>query len=327
MPTTLSRAGKKSATRCSIIITNYNGRHLLNECLPSVLEAVKLRGEMDEVILVDDCSSDDSVRFVAEHFPSVRIQANLANIGFQRASNIGAMIARFPIIVLLNNDVAVEPDSITRLCDCFERNDNLFAASAKLFGWDRSSFLAGRRVAKFEQGHFRIQDVNGDESRQRLTLFATGGAAAFDREKFLELGGFDPIYHPLYWEDIDICYRAHKRGWPVVYVPDAVMYHKHRATITKTTDQKRLRLITARNSYIFLYKNILDKKMLRQHFLWTLWFFVKDTLGGKFRFQRAFLMTIPKLLKILKKRRAECRAHLLPDRAVIASILDQPGQR
>jgi len=313
---------KKDAARCSIIITNYNGKHLLKECLPSVLAAVKRRGGRDEVILVDDRSTDGSLRFVAEHFPSVRIQANLANVGFQRASNIGAMIAHFPIIVLLNNDVAVEPDSITRLCHCFERYDNLFAASAKLFGWDRHSFLAGRRVAKFEQGHFRIQDVNGDESRQRLTLFATGGAAAFDREKFLELGGFDPIYYPLYWEDIDICYRAHKRGWPVVYAPDAVMYHKHRATITKTTDRKRMRLITARNSYIFLYKNILDKGMLRQHFLWTLWFFVRDTLSGKFRFQRAFLTTIPKLLRILKRRRGEGREHRLSDRLVIERVLE-----
>ena len=84
------------------------------------------------------------------------------------------MIAKFPIIVLLNNDVAVEPDSIAKLCECFGRYDNLFAASARLFGWDRSTFLAGRRVAVFEQGHFRLRDVNGDENRERLTLFATG---------------------------------------------------------------------------------------------------------------------------------------------------------
>jgi len=313
---------KRSKQPCSIIITNYNGKHLLSECLPSVIEAARRHDHRDEVIVVDDRSSDGSQEYLAKQFPSVKLQANLANVGFQRATNIGAMIARFPIIVLLNNDVAVEPDSIARLCDCFERYDNLFAASAKLFGWDREKFLAGRRVAVFEQGHFHLRNEGGDESRERLTLFATGGAAAFDREKFLELGGFDPIYHPLYWEDIDLSYRAHKRGWPVVYAPDAVMYHKHQATIAKTTGPKRMRLITARNSYIFLYKNVLDKNMLRQHLFWSLRFFIRDALRGEFRFQKAFFMTLPKLLQILKRRRAERRARLLPDMEVIRRIAD-----
>ncbi len=312
---------RRSKQPCSIIVTNYNSKHLLSECLPSVIEAARRHDGRDEIIVVDDRSSDGSREYVVEHFPSVKLQANLANVGFQRATNIGAMIAKFAIIVLLNNDVAVEPDSIARLCDCFERCDNLFAASAKLFGWDRDKFLAGRRVAVFEQGHFRVRDEGGDEDRDRLTLFATGGAAAFDREKFLRLGGFDPIYHPLYWEDIDLCYRAHKRGWPVVYVPDAVMYHKHQATITKTTNPKRMRLITARNSYIFLYKNVLDKNMLRQHFLYSLRFFLMDSLRGQFRFQRAFFMTLPKLFQILRRRRAERRAGLLPDKQVIRKIL------
>ena len=285
-----------------------------------MIEAAFQHDGRDEIIVVDDRSTDGSRKYVAEQFPSVRLQVNLANVGFQRATNIGAMIARFPIIVLLNNDVAVEPDSIARLCECFERHDNLFAASAKLFGWDRSTFLAGRRVAVFEEGHFRLHDVNGDEARERLTLFATGGAAAFDREKFLALGGFDPIYHPLYWEDIDLCYRAHKRGWPVIYAPDAVMYHKHRATVAKTAGRKWMRLITARNSYIFLYKNILDRNMLRQHLLFSLKFFVKDSLKGQFRFQKAFLMTLPKLPGILRRRRAERRARPLPDKHVIETI-------
>jgi len=312
---------KRSKQPCSIIVTNYNGKHLLKECLPSVIEAARRHDHRDEIIVVDDRSSDGSREYIAEHFPSVKLQANLANVGFQRATNIGVMIARFPIIVLLNNDVAVEPDSIFRLCDCFERHDNLFAASAKLFGWDRDKFLAGRRVAVFEEGHFRLRDVNGDENRERLTLFATGGAAAFDREKFLELGGFDHIYHPLYWEDIDLCYRAHKRGWPVVYAPDAIMYHKHQATITATTGPDRVRLITARNSYIFLYSNILDKAMLRQHLLFSLRFFLTDSLSGQFRFQRAFFMTLQKLFQILRRRRAERRACLLPDKQVIERIL------
>ncbi len=307
---------------CSIIVTNFNGRHLLSECLPSVIEAARRHDHRDEVIVVDDYSSDGSRELLAARFPSVKLHANLANVGFQRATNIGAMIAKFPIIVLLNNDVAVERDSIARLCDCFERYENLFAASAKLFGWDRDTYLAGRRVAVFEQGHFRLHDQGDDENRERLTLFATGGAAAFDREKFLELGGFDFIYHPLYWEDIDLCYRAHKRGWPVIYAPEAIMYHKHQATVAQDAGRRRIRLITARNSYIFLYKNILDWDMLRRHFLWSLRFFLRGSLRGEFRFQKAFLMTVPRLAQILKRRGAERRVSLLSDGEVIERIAD-----
>ncbi|MBN1591758.1 MAG: glycosyltransferase family 2 protein [Candidatus Coatesbacteria bacterium] len=312
---------KRKRTPCSIIVTNYNGKHLLAECLQSVIEAAKQHDKRDEIIVVDDRSKDGSCAFIRKNFPSIELQANQTNVGFQRASNIGAMIAKHPIIVLLNNDVAVEPDSIAKLCECFDRYRDLFAASARLFGWDRDSYLAGRRVAIFEEGHFRLRDTGPDEKEERLTLFATGGAAAFDREKFLELGGFDNIFHPLYWEDIDTCYRAQKRGWPVIYAPDAVMYHKHQATVAEGEGRKRIRLITARNSYIFLYKNILDKSMLWEHILFSLKFFAADSLKGEFRFQRAFLLAMPRLIRILKRRSAEKKAHLIPDRELIASIL------
>jgi len=312
--------GKKTSKPCSIVITNYNGKELLRECLPSVVEAARRHDAGDEIIVVDDCSGDGSVRMLHREFPSVRVVANPVNLGFQKASNLGVLVARFDIVVLLNNDILVEPAAIDCLCSYFDRFQGVFAVSAKLLGWDGRTFLAGRRIAVFEEGHFRLKDVDGDERKPRLTLFATGGAAAFDREKFLELGGFDHIYYPLYWEDIDICYRAHKRGWLVIYAPDCVMYHKHRATIGKSLPQERLRLVTARNSYIFLYKNITDPVMLKQHAVWSLLFFVRDTLRGKFRFQRAFLMALCKLPRIIRRRRSAAAGNLFSDRAVISAI-------
>ncbi|MCD6328415.1 glycosyltransferase, partial [bacterium] len=136
-----------SKAPCSIVITNFNGKDLLDECLTSVVQAVSRHNPLDEIIVVDDSSQDESCDFISSHFPSVRLVANPVNVGFQRASNIGAFVAKFPIVVFLNNDVIVDADSISILCGYFDRYANLFAASAKLYGWDRESFLAGRRIA------------------------------------------------------------------------------------------------------------------------------------------------------------------------------------
>ena len=108
----------------------------------------------------------------------------------------------------------------------------------------------------------------------------------------------------------------------MIYAPEAIMYHKHQATVAQDAGRRRIRLITARNSYIFLYKNILDWDMLRRHFLWSLRFFLRGSLRGEFRFQKAFLMTVPRLAQILKRRGAERRVSLLSDGEVIERIAD-----
>ncbi|OGH61956.1 MAG: hypothetical protein A3G34_14400 [Candidatus Lindowbacteria bacterium RIFCSPLOWO2_12_FULL_62_27] len=302
----------------SVVITNYNGRALLERCLPAVETAAAAYGGPTEIILVDDCSTDGSREFVYEYFPKIDVFKPRQNLGFQGASNLGFSKARFPVVLSLNNDVEVTPQSFAQLAAHFSRPD-LFAVSAKLLQWDRTTYLAGRRIGVFEEGHLRLVDEPGDGSVSP-TLFATGGAAAFDREKLLALGGFDPIFHPLYWEDIDLCYRAWKRGWRVIYDPNIVMYHKHRATIETLVEPDRLQQITARNSYLFLWKNLSEGRALRAHLWHAPILLLRDALNRRWRFPLAFGRALARLPAVWSARLKEQRHWRRPDLSVLSEI-------
>lgn len=287
----------------SVVITNYNGRALLERCLPSVEAAAKAYDGSTEIILVDDCSTDDSREYVYEHFPRVQVFKPGQNLGFQGASNFGFQRAKNPVVISLNNDIEVTPSSFSQLAAHFIAPD-LFAVSTKLLMWDRSTYLAGRRTGVFERGHFKLVDEEG-AAAVRPTLFATGGACAFDRGKLLALGGFDPLFHPLYWEDIDLCYRAQKRGWTVMYDPGIVLYHKHRATIETLVEPDRLRQITARNSYLFLWKNMTDPLDWAAHLLFAPLWLLRDLVKGRWRFPVGFAMALWRLPQVYSSRRRE----------------------
>lgn len=286
----------------SVIITNYNGRELLERCLPSVEAAARrYRGET-EIILVDDCSTDGSQVYIQDHFPKIKILVPERNLGFQEASNFGFRQAKFPIIISLNNDIEVTPECFEQFAAHFSSGD-IFAVSTKVFMWDRVTYLAGRRIGIYRHGHFKLHD-SAEDGAVTPTLFATGGACACHREKLMELGGFDPIFHPLYWEDIDLCYRAWKRGWKVLYDPNIVLYHKHRATIETLVAPEKLKRITARNSYLFLWKN-LNLKALPVHFFFALLFLLRDLLLGRWRFPISFGMAVARLPQVVSARRRE----------------------
>lgn len=306
-------SGKHQAV--SIVITNYNGRALLERCLPSVEEALKAHAGPSEIILVDDCSTDDSREYVYEHFPNVQVFKPPRNLGFQGASNVGFRRAVYPVLISLNNDIEVTPDSFSKLAAHFSDPD-LFAISTKLLMWDHTTYLAGRRIGIFQKGHFRLVDEEGN-GKLTPTLFATGGACAFDREKLMALGGFDPIFHPLYWEDIDLCYRAWKRGWNVMYDPGIILYHKHRATIETLVTPVKLGRVTARNSYLFLWKNTSDIWSWVSHLLHVPLWLIRDLVQGRWRFPIGFAMALLRLPQVYSSRRRERPHRRRTDRAAM----------
>ena len=105
-----------------------------------------------------------------------------------------------------------------------------------------------------------------------------------DRNRYLELGGFDPLYHPLYYEEIDLSYRALKRGWEVRYEPESIAYHKVQSTITRQKKRRQIGWISARNNYLFVWKNILDSGMTLSFMFYIPLFLIKDLFKMKFRF-------------------------------------------
>ena len=302
----------------TLIITNWNGRELLRECLPSVLTAVKIdTAHSYEVMVIDDCSADDSLQVLEKEFPDVRREKTPRNLGFQGANNYAVELAESPVVMPMNNDIKLEEQALAHLARHFDSGD-VFAVSGQIFGFDQITFLYGNRGGYFQNGHFYLYEKQPDDTSQ--TLFACGGAFMVDRKRYLELGGFDSLYHPLYYEEIDLSYRALKRGWQVVYEPASIAYHKVQSTITRQEKRRQIGLISARNNYLFVWKNILDPKMTWEFMVYIPLYLLRDLLRFKSRFWVAFFMALKRLPVALKGRRLEKSVVRFSDREILEHV-------
>ncbi len=267
----------------SIVIPNWNGRDLLEKYLPSVVAAAERHNAANEVIVVDDCSSDGSRQLLAERFPSVRVIALERNLGFGGGSNAGFRAARHDIVVLLNSDMRVEPDFLAPLVGGFD-DETVFAVSCQIFFSDARKVRqeTGLTQAWWEDGSLRVRHRIDPAIQHRYPCFyGGGGSCAFDRRKFLELGGFDPLLEPFYLEDTDLGYMAWKRGWKVFYEPRSVVYHEHRGTIGKRFSDAYIQSVLKKNFLLFCWKNIHEAPRLASHFLYNYASAVVSVLFGE----------------------------------------------
>jgi len=251
----------------SIVIPNWNGKELLEKFLPTVLGACSAG---DEVIVVDNASSDGSAEFVESSFPQVRLLRMERNLGFGGGSNAGIRAASHRIAVLLNNDMRATPDFLAPLLAGFT-DEAVFAVSAQLFFSDpeRRREETGLTAGSFEKGFVRVRhDVDGEIDRLYPIFYAGGGSTAYDREKFLALGGFDPLFEPFYLEDTDLSFNAWRRGWKVLYQPASRLYHEHRGTIGKRYSSESILAYLQKNYVLMVWKNVHRWGWLLSHFLY-----------------------------------------------------------
>ena len=260
----------------SVVIPSWNGRELLEKFLPSVIRAASFHPD-NEVIVVDNGSEDGTAEWVRSQSPEtaaggsepelVRLLRSERNLGFGAGNNAGVRAARNPIVVVLNNDMRVEPDCFQRLLEGFT-DPGVFAVSAQVFFLDQGKRReeTGLTEGRFEKGFFQLGHLVEDVSTLYPTFYAGGGSTAYDRAKFLELGGFDSLFHPFYVEDADLSYNAWKRGWKVLYQPAAVVYHEHRGTIGRHFSAARIDAILKKNHILMVWKNVHGWIWLARHF-------------------------------------------------------------
>ena len=254
----------------SIVIPNWNGKELLEKYLPSVIAAVEPHPG-SEVIVVDNGSEDGSTAFLAERFPQVRVVSLERNLGFGGGSNAGFRAARNEIVVLLNSDMRVEAGFLGPLLAGFSDED-VFAVSCQIFFSDPAKLReeTGLTEGWWQQGSLRVRH-RADSAVNELfpCFYGGGGSCAYDRAKFLELGGFDHLYRPFYLEDTDLGYLAWKRGWKVLYQPASIVYHEHRGTIGRRFSDSYIQSVLKKNYVLFAWKNIHDWRMGISHFFFA----------------------------------------------------------
>jgi len=256
----------------SIVIPNYNGLTLLQKNLPRLLEVLRKDNAHAEIIVVDDASQDDSVswltsfanEYTTKELKLIIIQ-NETNKGFSHTANRGAANATGEFIVFLNTDVYPKKSFIENSIPHF-KDQNVFAVGFM----DESieggkAVLRGSGISLWHKGFYLHK--KGDITANK-TDWVSGGSGIFRRKVFEKLQGFNTIYDPFYWEDIDLSYRAKKLGYTVVFEPRSIVIHEHeKGAIMSKYSKQDVRRISYRNQFIFVWKNGSIGQLL-QHLFW-----------------------------------------------------------
>ncbi len=254
-------------TAASIVIPNWNGRDLLLKYLPSVIAAVE-EVPGSEILVVDNGSDDGSAEFIRHQFPQVTVVPLEKNLGFGGGSNAGFRAARHDVVVLLNSDMRVERDFLRPLLNGFQ-DPRVFSVACQIFFSDPTKVReeTGLTETWWQGGAIRVRHRADPEIRDLFPCaYGGGGSCAFDRRKFLELGGFDELLAPFYMEDTDLGYLAWKRGWKNLYQPASIVYHEHRGTIGKRFSDAYIQGVLRKNFLLFTWKNMHDWGRLGSHF-------------------------------------------------------------
>ena len=291
--------------KVSIIIPNYNGEKLLEKNIPHVLSAQKNeKNNIVEIIVVDDASPDGSVDWLKKKFPEVKVVKHKIKRGFPSSVNTGARTSKRDLLVLLNSDVIPDKDFLVSTLPLF-KDDGVFAISfsEKDYSWAKGEFKNG-----FVEHGAGVKTKNVHD-----TFWVSGGSGIFRRDYWMTLGGMDEkLFSPFYWEDLDLGYRALKRGYKLLWDPASRVLHKHESTIG-LLPKKYVDRIRERNQLIFIWKNITSPILIRKHVIGLL----KRTLKGP-GYTRIIIMAFSKIRLILKARKKEKKDCKVSDEAIFA---------
>ncbi|HYP25754.1 MAG TPA: glycosyltransferase family 2 protein [Blastocatellia bacterium] len=329
----------------SIVIPTWNGLGLLERFLPSVISAAQTYAEEGatsaEVVVVDDGSEDgtalwlEAQGFKTSRGPSdgpvaLRVVRSEINRGFGETCNRGFESASHGLVFLLNNDVEVSRDAIRPLVENF-RDPSVFAAHCRVFEFESGRECGTGKMGGFSRGFIRVHQsfapvrAAAPGSPPLYSMFAGGGSALFDRGKFLDIGGFEKLLSPFYWEDVELSYRAWKRGFVVLYEPRSVARHRVSSTI-RGLKRAKVRRVEQRNRLIFHWINLHDRRLLSAHILRVLLLALISPLVRP-GFFLSFVDAVRSMPEIRKRRRAERAAARLTDREVFewfARMRDRP---
>ncbi len=235
----------------SVVIPVFNGREFLEKNLPAVLAL-----EADEVIVVDDASIDGSSD-VIKKFTEIKLIKNSENLRFPKSVNIGFAKAIGEIVVLLNQDVTPDQNLLKFALPHFV-DSQVFAVT---FNEQERSWAQ----AKIRKGF--LEFTNGDkDNRVHESFWASGGSAAFRKSTWDKLGGFDPIFTPGYFEDLDLGWRAHNLGYKILWDPKCKVDHQTETAFTKAFGATDLRRIKERNYLLAHWKNLRGLQLLQHVF-------------------------------------------------------------
>lgn len=311
----------------SVLIPNYNGKSLLEQNLPYVYEALKSSEINDfEIIIADDASTDDSVAFIKHHYPSIIVVENKINSGFGGNCNSGIKKATKDLVLLLNSDVQLTPHYFTPLLPYF-KDDNCFGVMGAIWNEEQTVLQDTAKYPKVAFGkingatNYKIDNKNSGT----YSFFLSGANALVNREKLNALNGFDELFNPYYFEDLDLGIRAWKMGYTCHYDPQAICYHPLSSTIKKEPSEK-VTLIIERNKIYVHYKHLPTFQWFFYSIKINAKILVQLVLGKKKRYKSYLAFKeLKKKIPTVKKETTPSQVSLLAiKKRILQAVNDQP---
>jgi GT2 family glycosyltransferase len=314
----------------TLIIPNYNGAHLLRRNLPSVQAAAAGYGSDTQIIVVDDGSNDESIAVLRDEFPAIRCIAHEVNQGFAEAILTGVHHASTDLVFLLNSDVELHAGCLEKLEPYFDFPET-FSVCPLIFGEDGSIKRHSWNLRRFNRGHLVIDEWNLPdarrmrESRLLRSLYSSGGSMLVCRKKFLELGGFHPIYKPFYGEDFDLGIRAWYRGWSSYFEPNATLIHQSQGSIKDAHKRKRVKMIRRRNRYFLEWTHTPLPRLIRITLPFSLLQLLGELLMLDFVNLKGFLATLPYIRDVIDARHAAEDGRIQSIDAILQLLYKSPS--
>lgn len=245
----------------AVVILNWNGTKFLRQYLPFVVDYTLASAD---VYVIDNASTDDSVEYIREHYPQVKLVINDENYGFAKGYNEGLKHIDAEYYCLLNSDVEVTPDWVDSLIEFMDNNKEVAVCQPKLLSYLHKDefeyagaaggfidkygypFCRGRLFSTMEKDEGQYDDI--------AELFWATGACMFVRsDVYHSLGGLDDDFFT-HMEEIDFCWRVKNAGYKVMCFPQSKVYHYGGGTLKTGSPQKTF--YNFRNNLIMLYKNL-----------------------------------------------------------------------
>lgn len=256
-----------TSPKVAVVILNWNGKHYLKQFLPALLNTTYSNAE---VIIADNGSTDDSVSFLSEQYPSIKLIRFSENYGFARGYNEALKRVESDYYVILNSDVEVTAGWLQPLVDLLEKDTAIAACQPKILSYNYKSIFEYAGAAggwldaygyPFARGRIfdKSEEDKGQYDKAEPVFWASGAALFIRSAVFHEMKGFDEYFFA-HQEEIDLCWRMQLAGYTIFCCPASVVYHVGGGTLPRGNSLKTY--LNFRNNRIMLSKNLpLSRKL------------------------------------------------------------------
>ncbi|WP_298759421.1 glycosyltransferase family 2 protein [uncultured Psychroserpens sp.] len=246
--------------KIAVVILNWNGKQLLEQFLPSVVQHSKNA----TIYVADNASTDDSIQFLIQKFPNVNVIQNTSNGGYAKGYNEALKHVNEDVFCLLNSDIEVTPNWLTPIISEFERHPKTAIIQPKILDYKKKTHFeyagaAGGFIDKYGYAYCRGRifdtiEEDHDQYNDTTSIFWASGACLFIRQStFKALHGFDETYFA-HFEEIDLCWRAYNAGYVAKYIGTSTVFHVGGATLNAVNPKKTY--LNFRNSLFTITKNV-----------------------------------------------------------------------